>query len=153
MRAERIGTANSFSSALIVAAALAAGDQLTKFLISQLDQPVGFAGFSLGRVLNQSGVFGLDLSNNTLIAVGIVVCAILAAVVLTSDRTPAVQAGLWLVLFGAASNLIDRITAGGVVDIIGIEGVSRFNLADAMIILGALALVIGLLRPNYQPNR
>ncbi len=132
----------------LVAAALAVGDQLTKLLISGLDQPIGFAGFSLGRVVNQAGLFGLDVSNRSLVVAGVIVCTGLTALLLTSTRHPAVQTGLWLILFGAASNLVDRVTSGGVIDIVGIEGVSRFNLADVMIVLGALALLLGLLRPS-----
>lgn len=49
---------------------------------------------------------------------------------------------LTFILFGAISNIIDRIQYGYVVDYLEIRHFSVFNLADAMISLGAITAII-----------
>ena len=51
-----------------------------------------------------------------------------------------------LVLGGAFGNLMDRVARGYVVDYIDFRYFPAFNLADACVVLGALALGISILR-------
>lgn len=51
-------------------------------------------------------------------------------------------AGLLLILLGAGSNLYDRLRYSYVIDYINLRYFTVFNIADAMICLGALFLII-----------
>lgn len=128
-----------------VAAAMVAADQLTKFMVSDLGRPLEIGPFFIARIINDAGVFSVRIPNIVLIAAGLLVA--LGLVYLLSQRIdrPAMRMGLWLVLGGAVSNIIDRMLHGGVVDIITIQGLTSFNLADVMIVLGAAALLRGTL--------
>lgn len=125
----------------LIAAGLVAADQILKIMSEALRTPIELGPVSLTRELNQVGVFGLAVGNAALIVIGLVVVAVLLVMLLAGAYRRPVRLGLWLILGGAASNLIDRIVHGGVVDVISIADTSRFNLADAMIVLGALSLV------------
>lgn len=50
--------------------------------------------------------------------------------------------GLTMITSGGVSNLIDRITQGGVVDFIQIYRFPVFNLADLYIIIGTLIILV-----------
>ncbi len=128
----------------IVVAALVLGDQIIKYLSSMLTRPIELGPLSIGRVINTAGVFGLQLRNTTLILLSIMICIGLAVALARQAGSPPLRLGMWLLLGGAASNVIDRLTTGGVIDVIAIGGLSRFNLADVMILLGALSCVRGL---------
>lgn len=58
---------------------------------------------------------------------------------------------LLFVILGAASNLYDRIFFGGVIDYLDLRYFTVFNLADVMIVSGALALALSVHR-NGQKN-
>lgn len=125
----------------LIAAALVVGDQLIKLLVQGMSQPITFGPVSIGPVINREGVLGLDLSNDVLIGAGVLIClGLLVLLSIDVQRAPA-RLGVWLIIGGAFSNTVDRILQGGVVDVISIAGWSWFNLADVMILLGALALL------------
>lgn len=48
------------------------------------------------------------------------------------------------VIAGGVSNLFDRVIRGGVVDYIGLWSLPVFNLADALIVFGAVLFVVDL---------
>ena len=62
--------------------------------------------------------------------------------------------GLGLILGGALGNLLDRVRAGRVVDFLdfhlGGYHWPAFNLADGAVVVGALLLMIEVLRPHRQ---
>lgn len=125
----------------LIAATLVVGDQLTKLVVQGMSQPVEYFGITIGPVINREGVFGLNLSNEMLIAAGVLVCVGLLVLLSVDVKRAPARLGVWLIIGGALSNTLDRILQGGVVDIISIAGLSVFNLADVMILLGALALL------------
>ncbi|MDA3815474.1 MAG: signal peptidase II [Patescibacteria group bacterium] len=57
---------------------------------------------------------------------------------------------LLFVLFGAISNIIDRITTGCVIDYIKILQFPAFNIADAMITIGIFVFIIQDLLKNKK---
>jgi signal peptidase II len=67
------------------------------------------------------------------------------------------QAGLALIAGGAAGNLLDRLLHGGVTDFLELHAGSfswpAFNLADSAITIGALLVVLELLRAGQHPSR
>ncbi|MBU3964848.1 signal peptidase II [Patescibacteria group bacterium] len=56
------------------------------------------------------------------------------------------SAAFSLVFAGALSNTIDRVSLGYIVDFISINRLLFFNFADAMIVIGAVIILNGLLR-------
>ena len=72
-----------------------------------------------------------------------------------SFTAPAARFGLALILGGAIGNLYDRVTRGTVTDFIeifhGTWSFPAFNVADSAITVGAIFLLLDLLRPKRKP--
>ena len=109
----------------------------------------GFLRFDL--TYNKGGVFGiLQGYQHIFLIVSIVVLAIMIAYYFYEKNMPQFfRIALALIIGGAAGNIFDRLIPGrpGVVDFIslGVDGVYRwptFNVADMVIIAGALLLII-----------
>lgn len=112
--------------------------------------------FDLTRVHNTGTAFGFmnatDFPFKTVILACIAIGA-LAALAMYAATLPAGQwlarIGLALILGGAAGNLIDRITAGYVVDFVDLYWSGwhfwAFNVADAAITVGVAFMVLDLL--------
>lgn len=125
----------------IIAVALVVLDQFIKHLIDRLHAPVAVAGISVGKVINNVGVFSISVTNDALVAANMAVCLVLVLLLVRRPMRPPARFGVWLMLGGSFSNLLDRLQQGGVIDIIAFWGGPRFNLADVMIVLGALSVV------------
>lgn len=102
----------------------------------------------LTHVRNTGGVFGSFEGNGASLAMLAAALLIGISVYLLRDRTvdlfDVICIGFWV---GAgASNILDRLLYGGVVDFIDIQGIPHwhyiFNTADAMIHLGVWPFVI-----------
>ena len=112
--------------------------------------------FDLTRVHNTGTAFGFmnatDFPFKTVILACIAIGA-LAALAMYAATLPAGQwlarIGLALILGGAAGNLIDRITAGYVVDFVDLYWSGwhfwAFNVADAAITVGVAFMILDLL--------
>jgi signal peptidase II len=109
----------------------------------------GFFRFDL--TYNQGGVFGIMQGyKNFFLIVSIIVLLIMVAYYFYEKEMPGLfRIAMALIIGGAAGNIYDRLIPGrpGVVDFIsvGVDGVYRwptFNIADSVIIAGALLLVI-----------
>lgn len=116
---------------------------------NRLDFAGGF--FRLDLTYNQGGVFGIMQGyKNFFLIVSIVVLLIMVAYYFYEKKMPALfRVAMALIIGGAAGNIYDRLIPGrpGVVDFIsvGVDGIYRwptFNIADSVIIAGALLLVI-----------
>jgi len=141
--------------ALVIAAAFIA-DLVTKNLAlkhlgfyDRYDFFGGFVRFDL--TYNQGGVFGIMQGyKNFFLIVSVIVLLIMVAYYFYEKQMPGLfRVAMALIIGGAAGNIYDRLIPGrpGVVDFIsvGVDGVYRwptFNIADAVIIAGALLLVI-----------
>jgi signal peptidase II len=136
----------------LFAAALVGADQLIKYMIGSLNRPVDLSWISIGRLVNSDGAFGLQFSNELLTLLAIAICIVILFLLLTSAHRPPTRLGLWLIFGGALSNLIDRVFTGGAVDILSVGGSPRFNLADVMIVLGALSLLRGIWWRELPPR-
>ncbi len=79
------------------------------------------------------------------------VLAIVAALIFIKQTR---QLGVFLILAGALSNLIDRILRGSVVDFINVSVWPSFNLADIAISAGLVSVAIYLFYPTKKsPSR
>jgi len=141
--------------ALTVAAAFGA-DLLTKNMAlkhlgfySRFDYLGGF--FRLDLTFNKGGVFGIMQGyKNFFLLVSVAVLVVMVAYYFYEKHMPALfRIAMALIIGGAAGNICDRLIPGrpGVVDFIsvGVDGVYRwptFNIADSVIVVGALLLVL-----------
>ena len=148
---------------LLVALAVIAADQVSKALLIDLmlsrgDEPIVVTGFfRLVMVWNRGVSFGvLNEGDGALgqrwLLVGIAVNVVAALFVwLRRSRERWFQAVLGAIIGGAVGNVIDRVRFGAVADFfdahLGDTHWPAFNLADAAISIGVVALVAdGLLR-------
>ena len=108
---------------------------------------------NLVHVRNTGAAFGLlnsvDLPFKPMLMTAIAVAALVAIGVFamrTTDNEPLAQLGLALVIGGAVGNVIDRMTAGYVIDFIDVYWASwhfwTFNVADSAITIGAALLIL-----------
>lgn len=133
--------------------ALVAADQLTKWLVETnlpFQEPVPVLPFfSLLRTYNTGIAFSMlsDFGNGGLIALTGIVLALIFWLWrnVTADQQLA-HLGFALVVSGAIGNVIDRLTQGHVIDFLLLHtqnwAFAVFNLADAFITIGAIAIVI-----------
>ena len=141
-----------------VAAAVVALDQVTKALVRAwlpLYESVSIVPQLLDftHVRNTGAAFGLlnavDIPFKPLLMTAIALAALVAIgvfAVRTSPTEPLARLGLALVFGGATGNLIDRVTAGYVVDFVDVYWRGwhfwAFNVADAAITVGACLLIL-----------
>jgi signal peptidase II len=129
--------------ALVLAAAVVAADQLTKWVVRALADrlPVEWV---LGLHLQITYNSGISFSR--LAGAGDVVIVLVAAVAVGVTialvlAPPRYRPALGVILGGALGNLIDRVRLdGSVLDFIGFYSWPQFNLADAAIVLGTILL-------------
>ncbi len=124
-------------------------DQLTKAwaLRALSDGPIDLVWtLRLRLSFNSGAAFGVGQGLAPLLAVvGVVLVVVLVVVGGRAVGGPAGGVALGLVLGGAVGNLGDRILrdhGGAVVDFIDLQWWPAFNVADAAISCGALALIV-----------
>lgn len=141
-----------------VAATVVALDQVTKALVRAwlpLYESVSIVPQLLDftHVRNTGAAFGLlnavDIPFKPLLMTTIALAALVAIgvfAVRTSPTEPLARLGLALVFGGATGNLIDRVTAGYVIDFVDVYWSGwhfwAFNVADAAITVGACLLIL-----------
>ena len=132
--------------AAAVAAIVLVADQLTKALvrssIARGDSRHLIPGVTLVHAQNSGIAFSLFSGGQAGV---IVVAAIVITAVLTYFARHRERPWMWLacgmVVGGALGNLIDRLRVGQVTDFVKLPDWPAFNLADASITLGVLALL------------
>lgn len=141
-------------------------DQLTKAIVRRalplhdsLDLIPGV--LDLTHVQNTGAAFGLlntaDFPYKPLVMIGIAAIALVAIAAYATQlgfHERLARFGLSLILGGAFGNLIDRAVAGHVVDFVDVYwGTSHFwafNVADAAITIGAILVLLDMIRPGRQ---
>ncbi|UPY34969.1 signal peptidase II [Sediminicoccus sp. KRV36] len=161
--------APALRSGLIFAALLLIADQASKFWILEVIAlpeirnipliEVGPLGLDLTMVWNRGVTFGLFSGEGAwnhliLAALALVVAGFLLRWLARSE-TRLVTYALGAVIGGAVGNVIDRIRFGAVVDFVDVHAWGWhwyvFNVADAAIVCGVLALVAdALIRPETK---
>ena len=146
---------------LAVIAAIAALDQVTKFLVTRelplLDTIAVIPGLlNLTHVRNSGVAFGFLNSADFAFKPAVMAVFALAALVgvglyaaqLPQDHRWA-RVGLALIIGGAAGNLLDRIIAGSVVDFVDVYWQNHhfwaFNVADSAISVGVAIMILDML--------
>jgi signal peptidase II len=138
---------------ILLAAGVLLLDQATKRLIAHSmtlgeSMPVLGDALRLTFVRNDGIAFGLHVGNGVVFNTLSVAACVLVAVYFWKIRREGVwiRSGVGLILGGAVGNLIDRLSAGSVVDFIdvGIRSVRWpvFNAADSAVVVGAGILFV-----------
>ncbi|MDI9585363.1 MAG: signal peptidase II [Acidobacteriota bacterium] len=142
-----------------VAGLVLAGDQFTKWLVTDQLQPgdslpVLGAVMSLSYRTNTGGAFSILAGNTAVLAVisAVVLCALLLWGPGLAGTNRAALIGVALIAGGAAGNLLDRLRLGYVVDFLDFHIWPVFNLADIGITMGAGLLVISMLLELRRPE-
>ncbi len=127
-------------------------DRLAKLLV-MVNIPMGDSFnvaryFNITHIYNTGAAFSLFTGRNTLLMVinTIIITALLTAVKLTGEKKKTVLFSYALITGGALSNLADRALYSGVIDYIDFTIWPVFNLADAAITIGAVLIVLDLLK-------
>lgn len=115
---------------------------LTSFEFSKKELILDIFGFSLAK--NYYIAFSLPLSGPILTSAIILLILFIVYFWLTLiKKAEYTEAGyLTFILFGAISNVIDRLKYGYVVDYFDLKYFTVFNVADMMIVGGVFALLI-----------
>jgi signal peptidase II len=144
-----------------VAAAVIVADQLTKLwavrrLARGAISVIGPVRLNLSR--NSGGAFGLGSGVVPMVVLAAVALVVVLVAVGRSVDRPSMAVALGLVLGGALGNLADRIFRspglgrGSVVDFVDLRWWPVFNLADAAITCGCVALVLMSMRRAPAPR-
>lgn len=155
----------------ILVATIAAGvlvlDQITKFLVATRlplhDRiPVVDGLLAITHVRNRGAAFGLfaDIQSESLrwalIAVSLVAVALIWLYARESWHQPVIVVAFGAILGGAMGNLIDRLWRDGVVDFVLVHWRQyhwpSFNVADAAITMGAIALFLAMARRGEEDD-
>jgi signal peptidase II len=139
-----------------LAAAIIAGDQLTKWLVLTYfenrfprEELTGF--FNLVLVFNKGAAFSLfaqaaGWQTPLLAAFALGAAAIVSILIVRNPGRGLLCFGLALILGGALGNLIDRLRFGHVVDFLDFHALGwhwpAFNVADSAICVGAVILIL-----------
>ena len=145
---------------LLVALAVFAADQLTKWVIGSAiplhdSWPVIPGFFRLTHVKNRGAAFGIFADSTSpmkievLILLSVVALVVVLMLLWGQPGARRIGLGLALILGGALGNLIDRLAHGSVVDFLEfyLRGFHwpAFNVADSAIVMGAGLLVLDML--------
>jgi signal peptidase II len=154
---------------LVFTALVVIGDRVSKLFIQQRMNgfdtvPVIPGWLQIIHTENPGAAFGMLAEGNpfvrsaVLIGVSALVLIFVASALLGrsgSFSAPLARFGLALILGGAIGNLYDRVTRGTVTDFIevfhGSWSFPAFNVADSAITVGAIFLLLDLLRPKRKP--
>ena len=138
---------------VIVAAVLAAVDQITKHIALTKLKPIGNTTFIKGFmdftfVKNRCAAFGILNGNIWLLLIlAAIICAVIIYSMLKMPKTKEyrlLKAALTLILAGAVGNVVDRVIRGYVVDFFEFTFISFpvFNMADIYVVVGAIAMAL-----------
>jgi signal peptidase II len=134
------------AAALATAALVVALDQVTKQLVdSDIDRGDSvnvFFGLDLTNTRNTGVAFGALEGAGLIVAILIgLSLALLIGYFLANRHMPLLWLPTGLLLGGALGNLIDRAREGAVIDWIDPVAWPAFNIADACIVVGVVALL------------
>jgi signal peptidase II len=145
------------AAALATAGLVVAVDQATKQLaatnIVPGDQVAVIPGLDLTSTRNTGVAFGALEGGGLVVAILIgASLALLVAYFVANRNRPWLWLPVGMLLGGALGNLADRAREGAVIDFIDPIAWPAFNLADASIVIGVLALLWVLEGPSREPG-
>lgn len=151
--------AAAYAKAAAVTLAVVALDQLSKRIVEHDVVPGEehqlLPGVQIVNTRNRGVAFGFLPGRHLVVTVLVVVAlAVLLVYFARNARRPLIWLPTGMVLGGALGNIVDRLRVGSVTDFVKLPlGWPPFNLADAAITVGVLALLIVIEKPRSQRNR
>jgi signal peptidase II len=152
-------TAAAYAKAGAVTLAVVALDQIAKRIVEHDVVPGEerrlLPGVQIVNTRNRGVAFGFLPGRHLVVTVLVgVALAVLLAYFARNARRPLIWLPTGLVLGGALGNIVDRVRLGSVTDFVKLPlGWPPFNLADAAITVGVLALLIVIEGPRSQRDR
>ena len=142
MAAARAGLAGAAATAGVVVAIDQATKQLAVSEIDRGDQVSVFPGLELTNARNTGVAFGALEGGGLVVAILIgASLALLVGYFAVHREMPWLWLPVGLLLGGALGNLVDRARQGAVTDFIDPVAWPAFNVADACIVIGVVALL------------
>lgn len=132
-------------------------DQITKMCATKINGSIviikKFLKFTY--VENRGAVFGFMQGSNYIMAgISIVICVALISYLIKlikDGKTPGL--GIYMVIAGGISNVIDRLARGYVVDFIDTPFIATFNIADSLIVLGVILILLSQLKESKKHGK
>jgi signal peptidase II len=114
------------------------------FSTSSREYFIFYDWFKLKHAFNSGIAFGININFYLIILFYLIAIPILIwfLVFQYKQKKSLNILAVTLVIFGAISNLIDRVLFGGVIDYFDVKYWSVFNLADTMIVIGVTILIV-----------
>ncbi len=147
---------------LLIAAAVIALDQLSKYLVVQNIAEGGFVRcidgvFHLTYIKNRGAAFGM-LSEHRWVFMVVSAAAIIAILVYMWREKPKsmwLKTALGMIVGGGVGNMIDRTLSGSVVDFIEVDFVdfAVFNVADSFVTVACGILIVYLIAEAVRENK
>ncbi len=124
-------------------------DRIFKFLsVTFFDQPILINRYIGWLPSGNRGIaFGILLPNYLIILLSIIFIIILAWL-FKKNMDLFARMGIFSMILGALSNLVDRLYYGHTLDYLLVY-ISLFNIADILIVFGALACLISISKNSY----
>ena len=136
----------------IIAISLFVIDQIIKELVASTKPNINLGLFNIHFITNTGASFGSFQGNN--LAFIFLSLAVLGAVMFWFDKIHnKLHAMILIALGGVLSNLVDRIFRGYVVDYIDFGWWPVFNIADSMIVIGAITLAIIIIKQDIDTKK
>lgn len=104
-----------------------------------------FWNFCIKKTMNAGAAFGI-LPGMTWFFVAIAAVVLISIMLFMNEFNKTGKIALMFIAAGTAANMIDRIFFGHVIDLFSVFKSSSFNLADISNVIGAILLVISLVR-------
>jgi signal peptidase II len=137
---------------ILIIAMFFIADRLLKHLAlsSNAAKPLLGEVFLFNFTENYNISFSLPLSgpilNIIIILIILILILIISKLILKEKCLSLKTALLTFILFGAISNIVDRLLYGFVIDYLELKYFTVFNIADVMISLGVLVLIFNLMK-------
>jgi signal peptidase II len=103
--------------------------------------------FCVKRAMNSGAAFGIFQGKLFLF---IIISAIVIALIIYFWRIKKIRLPLVLLAAGTVGNLIDRLAYGKIIDLFSIANSSSFNLADLSNLIGAILIIIFILKKKSK---
>lgn len=131
-------------------------DQIAKFIITRCADklPVDILNgiFSINLVYNKGGAFGILQHQNYLFILISSIAILIILLILPRQEINTIKIALSFIMGGAIGNMIDRVRLGCVIDFLDFKIWPVFNIADSAITIGAVLLVLQLLKSKVSAS-
>ena len=123
-------------------------DRQTKWWASHIlseEGPIHFLNvFRLELYMNKGVIFSIPLYQPLIYITTVIILVIVISYLYKAYKKQNINliVSLSLIIIGSFSNLLDRIYNGAIIDFVNLRFLPIFNLADCLVVVGAVILII-----------